>query len=66
MHEITSSPKLHGLRRIALVALDAHGLYSQFGFTLLNEPDIFTEKWNLDVCKMYIKSLAKHQHAKLI
>lgn len=49
MHEITESPNLKGLRRIALATADAHGLYSQFGYTKLNNPEMFMEKWNPNV-----------------
>jgi|SRR5690606_13925663 len=52
IHEISNSPKLQGLRRITLATRDAHGLYAQFGFTPLNQPEIFMEKWNPNV---YIK-----------
>lgn len=51
MYEITESPNLQGLRRIALATLDAHGLYSQFGYTKLNNPEMFMEKWNPNVYK---------------
>jgi len=32
-------PDLHGLRRYQLATLDAHGLYEQFGFTALQNPE---------------------------
>jgi len=32
-------PDLQGLRRYQLATLDAHGLYSQFGFKALENPD---------------------------
>ena len=38
---ILSHPDLQGLRRLLLATRDAHGLYSQFGFTPLAEPDHF-------------------------
>lgn len=38
---IISHDELQGLRRWALATADAHGLYSQFGFTVLNNP----ERW---------------------
>lgn len=41
MECILAHPDLQGLRRWLLATRDAHGLYSQFGFTPLNAP----EKW---------------------
>lgn len=38
---ILSHPDLQGLRRMLLATRDAHGLYAQFGFTELNNP----ERW---------------------
>ncbi|MEO8887097.1 MAG: GNAT family N-acetyltransferase [Mucilaginibacter sp.] len=38
---IMNYPELQGLRRWALATVDAHGLYSQFGFAPLNN----TERW---------------------
>lgn len=51
MQVILDHPSLTGLRRIMLATKDAHGLYNQFGFTPLNKPEIFMEKWNPDVYK---------------
>src|SRR5512141_2219829 len=39
METILAHPDLHGLKRILLVTADAHGLYSQFGFTPLANPE---------------------------
>jgi GNAT superfamily N-acetyltransferase len=39
MQTIMSHPDLQGLRRWSLATLDAHGLYKQFGFTIINNPD---------------------------
>ncbi|RYY36936.1 MAG: N-acetyltransferase [Sphingobacteriaceae bacterium] len=36
---ILNHPELQGLRRWALATADAHGLYSQFGFSVLSNPD---------------------------
>ena len=36
---IMAYPPLQGLRRIMLVTKDAHGLYSQFGFRPVDEPE---------------------------
>ncbi len=38
---IKNHPELQGLRRWSLATLDAHGLYSQFGF----EPLTYPERW---------------------
>lgn len=38
---IKDHPELQGLRRWSLATLDAHGLYSQFGF----EPITYPERW---------------------
>jgi len=41
MREILAHPQLQGLRTFLLATLDAHGLYAQFGFKPLAEP----ERW---------------------
>ena len=41
---ILAHPDLQGLRRWVLATLDAHGLYSQFGFTALKFPDRWMER----------------------
>lgn len=46
---ILEHPDLQGLRRIGLATQDAHGLYSQFGFSVLSHPDRFMEIWDPDV-----------------
>ncbi|WP_454802609.1 GNAT family N-acetyltransferase [Mucilaginibacter phyllosphaerae] len=38
MQTIMAHPDLQGLRRWALATLDAHGLYKQFGFDVINNP----------------------------
>lgn len=45
---IFSHPELQGLRRWGLATSDAHGLYSQFGFTPLHDPSIMMEKIDLE------------------
>ncbi|MDB5032471.1 GNAT family N-acetyltransferase [Mucilaginibacter sp.] len=40
---ITGHPELQGLRRWSLATADAHGLYSQFGFTEITRPDRWME-----------------------
>jgi GNAT superfamily N-acetyltransferase len=44
MQTIHSHPDLQGLRRWALVTRDAHGLYRQFGWAGLNDPNSWMEK----------------------
>ncbi|MBI5859086.1 MAG: GNAT family N-acetyltransferase [Sphingobacteriales bacterium] len=51
MQIIMSHPDLQGLRRILLATRDAHGLYSQFGFTPLNNPERWMQIHNPDVYK---------------
>lgn len=41
MAAIVEHPDLQGLRRMLLATKDAHGLYQQFGFTALANPDIY-------------------------
>lgn len=52
MIAITKHPDLQGLRRSLLATADAHGLYNQFGFRPLANPDRFMERWDPDV---YVK-----------
>ena len=40
---IVGYPELQGLRRWSLATADAHGLYSQFGFTEISRPDRWME-----------------------
>ncbi|MCD8739819.1 GNAT family N-acetyltransferase [Mucilaginibacter roseus] len=41
VQSILNHPELQGLRRWALATADAHGLYEQFGFSVLSNP----ERW---------------------
>ena len=43
MECIMAHPDLQGLRRWLLATSDAHGLYSQYGFTPLSDPSVFME-----------------------
>ncbi|MFC4701726.1 GNAT family N-acetyltransferase [Glaciecola siphonariae] len=45
MEEICSHSDLQGLRRFMLATSDAHGLYSQFGFQSIENPDILMQIW---------------------
>ena len=46
MQCILAHPDLQGLRRWCLLTQDAHGLYEQFGFTELNDPARWMEKYD--------------------
>ena len=48
---IMQHPWLQGLRRWSLVTQDAHGLYSQFGFTSLKTPERYMELLDPEVYK---------------
>jgi len=43
MESIMQHPRLRGLRRWSLLTRDAHGLYAQFGFTPLKNPERYME-----------------------
>ncbi len=43
METIVAHPELRGLKRFLLVTADAHGLYSQYGFTPLANPQGWME-----------------------
>ena len=45
-------PVLQGLRRFMLATRDAHGLYAQFGFTPIAEPQRLMQIHNPDVYKL--------------
>jgi GNAT superfamily N-acetyltransferase len=51
MRAFESHPRLQGLRRFHLVTQDAHGLYAQFGFKVVAQPERHMEKRNPDVYK---------------
>lgn len=46
METIMAHPELQGFRTWMLGTKDAHGLYTQFGFTQLDEPDRIMRKTN--------------------
>jgi N-acetylglutamate synthase-like GNAT family acetyltransferase len=50
MQTIVKHPDLQGLRRWSLATADAHGLYSQFGFSQLSKP----QNW-MEIFTPYIK-----------
>jgi len=46
---VTEHPKLQGLRRWSLVTADAHGLYRQFGFSPVAQPERHMERLDPDI-----------------
>jgi len=46
MHTVMFHPDLQSLRRWSLATRDAHGLYKQFGWTALANPERWMEKFN--------------------
>lgn len=49
VQNILAHPDLQGLRRWMLATSDAHGLYSQFGFTAIANPEPFMHIHNPDI-----------------
>ena len=49
MECVTGHPALQGLRRFSLATRDAHGLYRQFGFRELSNPDVMMEILRPDI-----------------
>jgi GNAT superfamily N-acetyltransferase len=46
---VMDHPKLQGLRRWSLVTADAHGLYRQFGFSPVAQPERHMERLDPDI-----------------
>lgn len=55
MASLLSHPELQGFRNWMLGTRDAHGLYTQFGFTALDEPDRIMRKNDPEVYKKNIR-----------
>jgi GNAT superfamily N-acetyltransferase len=51
MECVMSHPALQGLRRFSLATRDAHGLYKQFGFRELSNPNVMMEVLVPDIYK---------------
>ncbi|WP_258406659.1 GNAT family N-acetyltransferase [Shewanella spartinae] len=49
METIVAHPDLQGLRRIVLATRDAHGLYAQYGFQPIENPEILMQIWHPNV-----------------
>ena len=56
MECIMQHPSLQGLRRWILLTRDAHGLYSQFGFTPVKVPERYMERHQADIYEIRDKS----------
>ena len=52
MECMTGHPDLQGLRRWMLATRDAHGLYRQFGFTEVANPERWMHRWDPNI---YVK-----------
>jgi GNAT superfamily N-acetyltransferase len=52
MRAVLSHPDLQGLRRLLLATRDAHGLYAQFGFKPLAQPEHFMTLHNPNVYQL--------------
>jgi len=57
IQSIVNYPDLQGLRRWSLATADAHGLYSQFGFTTITRP----ERW-MEIFKPYQKPVDEEEN----
>ncbi|WP_105189193.1 GNAT family N-acetyltransferase [Pseudoalteromonas sp. T1lg48] len=49
VESIVSHPDLQGLRRMVLATRDAHGLYAQYGFKGIENPEILMQIWQPDI-----------------
>jgi len=49
MEAIMAHPQLQGLRRFMLATFDAHGLYAQHGFSVVERPERMMEIVDLDI-----------------
>lgn len=55
MRVVMGHPELQGLRRWILATRDAHRLYEKVGFTTLNIPERFMERWQPDLYKQRVE-----------
>ena len=51
VQNIVCHPEFKDLRRWSLATVDAHGLYSQFGFTQISKPDRWMEIYKPEIYK---------------
>ncbi|WP_105264354.1 GNAT family N-acetyltransferase [Pseudoalteromonas sp. T1lg76] len=49
VESIVSHPDLQGLRRMVLATRDAHGLYAQYGFKGIENPEILMQIWQPNI-----------------
>lgn len=49
MEAVVQHPGVKGVRRFTLATSNAHGLYQKYGFTALNKPDTFMERYVPDI-----------------
>ena len=49
MQSIVEHPCVPGLRRMMLATRDAHGLYAQYGFEQVINPEILMQKWQPNI-----------------
>ena len=49
LNEVQKHPDLQNIRRFMLATSDAHKLYKQYEFSLLNQPEIFMEIWQPNI-----------------
>jgi GNAT superfamily N-acetyltransferase len=52
MERVVGHPALQNLRRWILLTRDAHGLYSQFGFTAVKDPERYMEVHRAEVYRL--------------
>ncbi|MDO6680115.1 GNAT family N-acetyltransferase [Shewanella sp. 4_MG-2023] len=46
---VISHPDIQGLRRMMLATRDAHGLYAQYGFLPIDNPEILMQIWRPNI-----------------
>ncbi|WP_158135831.1 GNAT family N-acetyltransferase [Vibrio navarrensis] len=46
---VVSHPDVQGLRRMVLATRDAHGLYAQYGFKPIENPEVLMQIWQPNV-----------------
>ena len=49
MATIVAHPDVQGVRRMVLATHDAHGLYAQYGFKPIANPELFMQLWQPDI-----------------
>ncbi|MFC1519730.1 GNAT family N-acetyltransferase [Pseudomonadota bacterium] len=49
IEKVISHPDIQGLRRMMLATRDAHGLYAQYGFLPVDNPEILMQIWRPNI-----------------